>query len=51
MVGDIGFLQFLFQIRDFIFAFLDLIRLARGDAALQRDVLVQFIVQRLLLLK
>jgi hypothetical protein len=47
----LGFRQLLFQLYNSVFAGLDILRLAQGDAALQGDVLVQFIVQRLLLLK
>ncbi len=46
-----GFRQLLFQLRNLFLGIMNLIRLAKGNAALQRDILVELIVQCLLFLR
>ena len=46
----LGFRQLLFQFCIIFLSSMDLLRLAQGDAALQNDVLMEFIMQRLLFL-
>jgi hypothetical protein len=47
----LGFRQQFFQLRNFLLGTVNLIRLPKGNAALQRDVLVELIMQRLLFLR
>jgi hypothetical protein len=47
----LGFRQLFIQLRNPLFGIVNLIRLPKGNAAPQRDILMELIVQRLLFLQ